>query len=258
MPRDPCEKCGLEQVTERSWLTPHWPAPPHVHAASTLRHGGVSSGSYDSLNLALHVGDDPAHVRHNRERLRAMLGLPSEPLWLEQVHGANVVTTGLTGPTPQADAAVSFDASQVCVVMTADCLPVLFCSRDGAGIGAAHAGWRGLAGGVLEATVNALGGPRELLAWLGPAIEPESFEVGPEVRDAFIERDADNHAAFTANARGRFQADLYQLARIELHRLGVNAIYGGGWRCFNDSARFFSHRRGAPTGRMATLIWCSA
>ncbi|HKQ84324.1 MAG TPA: peptidoglycan editing factor PgeF [Steroidobacteraceae bacterium] len=245
-------------MTELSWLTPHWPAPAHVRAAATLRRGGVSAPPYDSLNLALHVGDDPAAVQHNRERVRATLALPSEPLWLDQIHGTHVVIAERTTGVAQADAAVSFESGRVCVVMTADCLPVLFCSRDGVRIGAAHAGWRGLVGGVLEKTIAALGGARDLMAWFGPAIEAEAFEVGPEVREQFLARDMDSAVAFTANARGRFQADLYELARIELQRLGIDATYGGGWRCFNDSARFFSHRRGAPTGRMATLIWRSA
>lgn len=242
-------------MTELSWLTPHWPVPAQVHAASTLRRGGVSIAPYDSLNLALHVGDDPAAVQHNRERLRATLALPSEPVWLEQVHGTNVVVAERTEGVVQADAAVSFEPGHVCVVMTADCLPVLFSSLDGTRIAAAHAGWRGLVGGVLERTVAALGEGGELIAWLGPAIEPSAFEVGAEVREAFLARDSDTAAAFTSNPRGRFQADLYELARIELQRLGVDAVYGGGWRGFNDNARFFSHRRGAPTGRMATLIW---
>ncbi|MET0983766.1 MAG: peptidoglycan editing factor PgeF [Steroidobacteraceae bacterium] len=245
-------------MTELSWLTPHWPAPAGVRAAATLRRGGVSAPPYDSLNLALHVGDDPAAVQHNRDRLCATLALPSEPLWLDQVHGTNVVVAERTTGVVQADAAVSFESGRVCVVMTADCLPVLFCSRDGTRIGAAHTGWRGLVGGVLEKTVAALGGSRDLMAWLGPAIETDAFEVGPEVRDQFLARDPHAAVAFAANERGRFQADLYELARGALQRLGIDATYGGGWRCYNDRARFFSHRRGAPTGRMATLIWRTA
>ncbi len=237
------------------WLTPEWPAPAHVKAATTLRAGGVSVGPYDSFNLALHVGDDPAAVHENRRRLREALHLPSEPQWLEQVHGTVVANADEDLPTPAADAAVSFRPGRVCVVMTADCLPVLFSSRNGQRIGVAHAGWRGLVSGVLENTVRALGPSADLLAWLGPAIEPEAFEVGGEVGEAFLARDGANAAAFTANTRGRFQADLYELARIELRRLGVGEIHGGGWRCYADQERFFSHRRGAPTGRMATLIW---
>jgi YfiH family protein len=242
-------------MTELSWLTPRWPAPANVCAASTLRNGGVSVAPYDSLNLALHVGDDPIAVKHNRARLRATLRLPREPVWLEQVHGTSVVVAERASGAPRADAAVSFEPGHVCVVMTADCLPVLFCSRRGDRIGVAHAGWRGLVGGVLGETVAALGDARELMAWMGPAIEPEAFEVGEEVRAAFVSRHAEDAEAFVANDRGRFQADLYLLATLELRRLGIGEVYGGGWRCFQDSARFFSHRRGAPTGRMATLIW---
>jgi polyphenol oxidase len=245
-------------MSEVKWLTPDWPAPAHVHAATTLRSGGISAAPYDTLNLALHVGDDPQSVRHNRRRLREVLNLPAEPVWLEQVHGVEVVTLEKIPLSPRADAAVSFEPDRVCVVMTADCLPVLFCSRDGRRVGAAHAGWRGLVGGVLEETVEALGDPGELLAWLGPAIEPEAFEVGAEVRSAFVARHVSDECAFVPNARGRFQADLYELARRTLQRVGVTAIYGGGWRCYGDEARFFSHRRAAPTGRMATLIWRSA
>lgn len=242
-------------MTDVAWLTPAWPAPVNVHAATTLRSGGTSVGPYEGCNLALHVGDDAVAVHENRRRVRHALRLPAEPVWLDQVHGTTVVDADQAPVAPQADAAVSRAAGSVCVVMTADCLPVLFCSRDGQRIGAAHAGWRGLVGGVLGATVAALGEPRELLAWLGPAIEPEAFEVGPEVAEAFIARDPANAAAFERNGRGRFQADLYRLARIELQGLGVSAIYGGGLRCHADAGRFFSHRRGAPTGRMATLIW---
>jgi YfiH family protein len=246
-------------MSDLAWLTPDWPAPANVRAAVTLRSGGVSQGPYASLNLALHVGDDPGAVLENRRRLREALRLPSEPVWLEQVHGTTVFdATVATETPPSSDAAVCREPGRVCVVMTADCLPVLFCSQDGQRIGVAHAGWRGLAGGVLAATIDALGGPHELLAWLGPAIEPEAFEVGEDVVSAFTSRHPDNERAFVRNSRGRFQADLYRLARMELQRLGVRAIHGGGLRCYADAERFFSHRRGAPTGRMATLIWREA
>ena len=239
------------------WITPDWPAPPHVKAAATLRTGGVSEGPFASLNLGAHVGDDPAAVTENRRLLAAALELPVEPTWLNQVHGINVVAAETrSAALPTADAAFATTPGAVCVVMTADCLPVLFCDRQGTRVAAAHAGWRGLAGGVLAATIGALDVPPDrLMAWLGPAIEQEAFEVGEEVREEFLKLGADNAAAFQSNARGRWQADLYQLARNELARLGVTAVYGGGLQCFADSKRFFSYRRENRTGRMATLVW---
>lgn len=238
------------------WMTPDWPAPARVKAAATLRTGGVSTGAYASLNLGSHVGDDAAAVAENRRLLKAALQLPAEPVWLNQVHGTNVVVANSQVAPPTADASVALSAGQVCVVLTADCLPVLFCDRQGTRVAAAHAGWRGLAGGVLEATIRALDvPPAQLLAWLGPAIEPEAFEVGPEVREQFISLNAANAAAFQNNARARWQADLYQLARNELARLGVCDVFGGGLRCYADAERFFSYRRDSRTGRMATLVW---
>jgi YfiH family protein len=250
---------------QSAWLTPDWGVPAHVHAISTMRAGGgVSSGDYASLNLAQHVGDDPAHVRANRAWLQAAARLPAEPLWLEQVHGIDVVMNATSlaadAPPPRADASVAFEPGRVCVVMTADCLPVVFADRKGTRIGVAHAGWRGLVGGVLEATVTALrASPADLVAWLGPAIGPDSFEVGPEVREAFIARDAGNATGFARNAAGRYQADLYALARQALARVGVGTVTGGGRCTQRDSAQFFSFRRdGGRTGRMATLAWLTA
>jgi polyphenol oxidase len=254
---------GVALPPGSSWLTPDWDAPAHVRALSTLRAGGCSTGSYASFNLAQHVGDEPGHVRDNRALLRSAAGLPDEPLWLEQVHGVTVAVhadaaadAGAAAP-PRADAAVAFVPGRVCVVMTADCLPVVFADRAGTRVGVAHAGWRGLVGGVLEATVSALQTPpADLLAWLGPAIGPQAFEVGSEVRDAFVARDAANAASFTRNAAGRYQADLYQLARQALTRSGVVAVTGGGHCTQGEPARFFSFRRdGGRTGRMATLAW---
>lgn len=241
------------------WITPDWPAPPQVKAAATLRTGGVSEGPFSSLNLGSHVGDAPAAVAENRRLLRRALALPAEPTWLNQVHGVNVVDAEESSTsTPTADASVARGAGVVCVVMTADCLPVLFCDRQGKRVAAAHAGWRGLAGGVLGATIKALDvSPSQLMAWLGPAIEQDAFEVGDEVREQFVKLDAGNVAAFQTNARGRWQADLYQLARNELARLGVAAVHGGGFQCFADSKRFFSYRRESRTGRTATLVWLS-
>jgi len=243
-----------------SWLSPDWDAAPRVRAISTLRGGGLSAGAYASFNLAQHVGDDPELVRANRALLRAAAELPGEPLWLEQVHGIDVVehrgAVDNTEPA-RADAAVTFAPGRVCVVMTADCLPVVFADRAGTRVGVAHAGWRGLVGGVLEATVRALQvAPEQLVAWLGPAIGPSAFEVGSEVRAAFVARDAENEAAFTRNATGRFQADLYRLARQALRRAGVTSVTGGGRCTSREAAEFFSFRRdGGHTGRMATLAW---
>lgn len=242
------------------WIEPDWPARAWVRAASTLRMGGTSSGVYASLNLGAHVGDHPAAVLENRRRLRVALKLPAEPLWLNQVHGTAVAVPGWYERPPTADAAVfnayAGGARGVCAVLTADCLPVLFCDRAGSRVAAAHAGWRGLAGGVLAATIKALSGPAtELMAWLGPAIGPQAFEVGADVVEAFAARNPASATAFTPNARGRWQADLYQLARQELNRLGVTDVFGGGWCTASESARFFSYRRDGQTGRMATLIW---
>jgi polyphenol oxidase len=238
------------------WITPDWPAPAQVKAAATLRTGGVSQGPYASLNLGTHVGDDAAAVAENRRLLKAALQLPSEPAWLNQVHGAHVVMANSHVSPPTADASVAHSAGQVCVVLTADCLPVLFCDRQGTRVAAAHAGWRGLAGGVLGATISALDvPPSQLLAWLGPAIEQQAFEVGTEVREQFLALGANNAAAFQVNAHGRWQADLYQLARNELARLGVHDVSGGDRRCYAEAESFFSYRRDARTGRMATLIW---
>lgn len=240
------------------WLHPDWPALPNVRAAATVRSGGVSTGPFASLNLGSHVGDDPAAVAENRRRLRQALELPEDPLWLDQVHGTAVVEAARPAQPPTADASFARKPGHVCAVLTADCLPVLFCDRDGTCVAAAHAGWRGLVGGVIGATIDAMGIPaRHLLAWLGPAIEPDAFEVGPEVREQFIARDPGSSASFEANARGRWQADLYGLARRELERLGVANVYGGGFGSYSDRERFFSYRRDGKTGRMATLVWRS-
>jgi YfiH family protein len=250
-------------------LMPEWRAPPKVHAAFTLRSGGVSAAPFDSLNLGAHVGDEAAAVVENRRRVRARLSLPEEPAWLEQVHGVEVVdldaaapAVGVTRPAPAAvalpaaDAVVSRRAGRVCVVQVADCLPVLLATRDGSAVAAAHAGWRGLAAGVLEATVKILAvEPRDLLAWLGPGIGAAHFEVGAEVRQAFLAQDAAAAAAFAANRRGRWQCDLAGLARRRLARLGIAAVYGGKWCTYADASRFFSYRRDARCGRMAALIW---
>jgi YfiH family protein len=244
-------------ATERvGWLAADFGAPAGVCAGTTTRAGGVSRGSLASFNLAAHVADDPAAVAANRARLRADLELPAEPLWLRQVHGAAVVVHDGTRLEPEADAAVTFEPGRVLAALTADCLPVALASQDGARLGLAHAGWRGLAAGVLEHTVAALGVPGAgLLAWLGPAISREAFEVGGEVREAFLAAEPADAVAFTPNERGRWQADLYALARARLHRLGVRRIAGGGECTFRDAGRFYSHRRDPRGGRMATLLW---
>lgn len=277
-------------------ITPEWPAPLGVRAAFTLRNGGASVAPYDSLNLGAGIGDSPEAVAENRRRVRERLRLPAEPVWLEQVHGVEVVELGaitvdgavdrwppiggasvdpslsigdalverpanigdasVDRAPPVGDASVARGVGQVCAIRVADCMPVLFAARDGSVVGAAHAGWRGLAGGVLEATIRRLGVPAtHLIAWMGPAIGPKHFEVGEDVRAAFTATDAGAASAFVANARGRWQCDLYSLARRRLNALGVSGIYGGGWCTFADAGRFFSYRRDGQCGRMAALIW---
>jgi len=236
-----------------------WPLPRGVNAAFTTRLGGVSEAPWDSFNVASHVGDAPDTVARNRARLRAMLELPAEPSWLNQVHGVAVsaLDSAAASAVPvTADAAFTRRAGRVCVVMVADCLPVLFASRDGEVVAAAHAGWRGLAAGVLERTVAAMGVPGAgVTAWLGPAISPLHFEVGAEVRAEFLAADSGGAPYFTANDRGRWQADLAGLARRRLTALGVADISGGEWCTFADRQRFYSHRRDGKGGRMAAIIW---
>ena len=248
-----------------AWIEPDWPAPAGVRALSTLRSGGVSAAPYASLNLGGHVGDAPEAVAQNRRTLAAAAGLPSEPAWLAQIHGVEVVDLdavrhqGTSGLPPPADSAFTRRVGRVWAILTADCLPILLAADSGDLVAAAHAGWRGLAGGVIEATVRALGvEPARLMAWLGPAIGPQHFEVGPEVRDALLQGDLGAQEAFVPNARGRFMADLAALARRRLVSLGVDRIYGGGHCTFSDGVRYFSHRRDGITGRQATLIWLEA
>ena len=220
----------------------------------TTRAGGVSQAPWAGLNLGDHVDDDPAHVAANRARLRQQL--PAEPGWLRQVHSARVVELGLE-PNPEADAAFTRQPGQVCAVLTADCLPVLFCDRAGSVVAAAHAGWRGLAGGVLETTVAALQvAPGEVLAWMGAAIGPQAFQVGDDVREAFVAQHPESAAAFVPQPEpGKWLADIYALARIRLRQAGVGTIFGGGLCTFNEPDRFYSYRRDGVTGRMASLIW---
>jgi YfiH family protein len=243
-------------VTSVNYLIPDWRAPEGVRAAFTLRTGGVSAAPFDALNVGTHVGDLPEAVAENRARIAQALELPNEPAWLEQVHGADVSHLDQAQHITRADAAVTHALERVCVIQVADCMPVLFTSRDGSAVGAAHAGWRGLASGVLEATVHVLAvEPTNLVAWMGPAIGPECFEVGGEVRDAFMASDPKAVEAFVPNDRGRWQCDLYALARLRLQAIGIGEISGGGWCTYTDASRFFSYRRDGQCGRMAALIW---
>lgn len=237
-------------------LEPDWPAPPQVRAFSTTRQGGVSSGPWAGLNLAEHVQDDPADVTENRRLLAGHLGLPHKPLWLTQVHGSVIATGDNPVVGCEADGRYADQAGQVCAVLTADCLPVLLCDRAGTQVAAVHAGWRGLAGGVLEAAVARFtAAPGGLLAWLGPAIGPAAFEVGDEVRQAFTATDPAASDAFVQQRPGHWLADLYALARLRLARCGVTAVHGGGLCTYSDADRFYSFRREPVTGRMASLIW---
>lgn len=244
-----------------SFIYPDWPAPANIRALVTTRQGGVSVTPYDSFNLGLHVGDDPRHVLQNRQHLQRQLATPYEPQWLQQVHGIEVVEAKTEEGLPEADACFTSLVGLPCSVMTADCLPVFFCSGSGDRVAVAHAGWRGLAGGVLEATVSKLQAPAtELLVWLGPAIGPQQFEVGSEVRETFLNFSTDCEKGFVARPEkpDHWLADIYQLARIRLNALGVRQIYGGDFCTFTDVQRFFSYRRDGVTGRMASLIWRSS
>ena len=247
------------------WIIPDWPAPGNVKALFTTRNGGVSSGRYTSLNLGDHVGDDPPAVMRNRAVLRRIL--PDEPQWLRQVHGTTpVMIDAHDRTTPcDGDAAFSRGTGTVCAVLVADCLPILLCDHAGTMVGVIHAGWRGLAEGVIERTVSKIGQTSgtnaRIMAWLGPAIGPHHFEVGEEVRQAFIKRDTESVSAFMphhAPNNSKWLADLFLLARQRLVKAGVTEIYGGGECTYSDPARFFSYRRDGNTGRMAGLIWLAA
>lgn len=237
-------------------ILPDWPMPATVKACSTTRHGGISKFPYDSLNLGTHVGDIATSVIANRQSLVEQAGLPQMPVWLEQVHGTRVLhLDGKAISDVQADAVYSRVAGQVCAVMTADCLPVLFCSSAGDEVAAAHAGWRGLCAGVLEQTLAQFNaGSSSITAWLGPAIGPQQFEVGEEVKQAFIQIDAQFAAAFTPSG-SKYLADIYLLARLRLQAAGIHAIYGGDRCTVTEKQHFFSYRRDGITGRMASLIW---
>ncbi|MFP1754006.1 purine nucleoside phosphorylase YfiH [Lonsdalea quercina] len=236
-------------------IQPDWPAPASIRSCSTTRSGGSSREPYASLNLGHHVGDDIACVEQNRRRLVADAELPAEPHWLQQVHGTQVVNLDDAFPGTTGDAVYTSRQGKVCAVMTADCLPVLFCSLKGNEVAAAHAGWRGLQAGVLEQTLQAFrAAPSDIMAWLGPAIGPQQFEVGAEVREAFMESDPAAAHAFVARD-DKYLADIFQLARLRLRAAGVSRIYGGEYCTVSRPQHFFSYRRDGVTGRMASLIW---
>ncbi|WP_149195523.1 peptidoglycan editing factor PgeF [Luteimonas suaedae] len=256
-------------------LHAEWPAPPGVVAFTTLRHGaGVSRPPFDSFNLGVRSGDDAGAVQRNRDALVARFGLPSAPHWLRQVHGTAVcrfdaaasddpVVAGAgpepaAGDEPEADASVTSEPGVVLAVLTADCLPVVLAAKDGSAIAAAHAGWRGLAAGVLERTVAAMHArPGDLVAWLGPAAGPQAYEVDAGVREAFVAHDAGAGVAFTSTRPGHWRADLYALARMRLASAGLadGDVHGGGLCTISDPNRFFSYRRDTRTGRMATVVY---
>ncbi|MGK7286946.1 purine nucleoside phosphorylase YfiH [Buttiauxella agrestis] len=237
-------------------IVPHWPLPQGVAACSSTRIGGVSQPPYDSLNLGAHCGDNLDDVEENRRLFFAAAMLPSKPVWLEQVHGKEVLKlTGKPYLSKRADASYSSTPGTVCAVMTADCLPVLFCNKAGTEVAAAHAGWRGLCEGVLEETVACFkDAPENIMAWLGPAIGPEAFEVGPEVREAFMAKDIQADSAFRPYG-DKYIADIYTLARQRLSAVGITQIFGGDRCTYSEAGDFFSYRRDRTTGRMASFIW---
>ena len=236
------------------FIFPEWPAPANVRALSTTRRGGLSAPPWDDFNLGDHVGDDPLAVAENRRRLVEAAGLPGQPGWLEQVHGTHIVADGAAGC--RGDGGFTNRPGVVCAVLTADCLPVLLCNGSGTAVAAVHAGWRGLLEGVIESALACFPHPPSaIMAWLGPAIGPRAFEVGAEVKEAFVERQPRAGEAFVPGKDGRWLADLYHLARLRLRERGVGSIHGGGFCTFSEPGRFFSYRRDGRTGRMASLIW---
>ncbi len=242
------------------YIAAPWPAATRVRAVTTVRTGGVSAPPFDTFNLGDHVNDDPVAVRANRVRLRADLALPAEPLWFTQVHGTRVVAAAGTAAGTEADGSFTDRAGVVCAVLTADCLPVFLCDRAATRVAVVHAGWRGLVAGVVEQGLAAMEMPGgdQVLAWLGPAIGPQAFEVGDEVRQAFVSRQPEAAMAFRKNTNGRYYADIYTLARLRLAAAGVTQVYGGEYCTYTESQRFFSYRRDGQTGRMAALIWLDA
>ena len=256
----PLERALDAQARASVRLDADWPVHPRVRGFSSLRRGlnvGVSKPPFDTFNLGAHCGDEAEAVATNRAALGWAGALPSAPCWLRQVHGTRVWRFNAPAAVEiEADAAVTSSPGVVLAVLTADCLPVLFAARDGSEVGAAHAGWRGLCAGMLENTVAAMrSAPADLIAWLGPAAGPEAYEVGEEVRSAFVERDTSAASAFIATRPGHWLCDLYALALQRLAAAGVQAVYGGGRCTISESAAFFSHRRDGRSGRMASLVW---
>lgn len=250
-------------MTDMNGISPDWPAPANVRCYISTREGGVSSSPYATNNLGLHVGDNPAHVAANRARLSSHLGLQCSPQWLEQIHGVKVVHAKSDGVVRTADGSYSNQSGQPCLVMTADCLPILLCDKQGTQVAALHCGWRGLAKGICARGLQKFSAkPADILAYLGPAISQAHFEVGVDVLEAFFKA-ARNQAhaediakAFISAQRPlHFYADIYALARAELKALGINAVYGGDYCTYSDAQRFYSFRRDKVTGRMASLIW---
>lgn len=238
------------------FIQPDWPAPSNIKAYSTLRHSGISQPPYDLLNLGIHVGDEIANVAKNRLLLKQLLQLPSEPIWIQQQHSNIAVLATDENRNKTADASFTKESNTICVVLTADCLPILLCNREGTMVSAIHAGWRGLSNGIILQTLSAINMPdADILAWLGPAISPICFEVGEEVRNLFIDIDPETKNAFTPTKRGRWLGDLYAIARLQLKKQGITSIYGGEHCTYSDTKRFFSYRRDGITGRMASLIW---
>jgi YfiH family protein len=238
------------------WITPEWPAPPNVRAFVTTRPGGVSEGEYASMNLGTSSGDDPERVAQNRRIVREHL--PSTPQWMAQIHGTDVADLDRLreGEVPRADAAVTSQAGKVAVVLTADCMPLLLCDRAGRRVAVAHAGWRGMAAGVIESAVSSLRAqPADVMAWMGPTIGPAAFEVGAEVREAFLAGAPEAASAFTSHTPGKYMADLYALARQRLARAGVAQVSGGAFCTYREAGRFFSYRRVPRSGRMGAFIW---
>ena len=240
-------------VPHPDWITPEWPAAKRVRALITTRAGGVSSGEFASLNLSARVGDDPQHVARNRAILGAYL--PAEPAWVKQVHGAVVIEAAKAMSGTEADGLVTRVAGAVCAVLTADCLPVLLADRAGKTVGIAHAGWRGLAAGIIENVVRAMDVPAsDLIAYIGPGIGPQRYEVGEDVREAFVGKEPDAAAAFVSRQNGKYLVDLHRLAQRRLSDAGVHEVHGASV-CTVSDERFFSFRRDRVTGRMASLVW---
>lgn len=239
---------------KKIWLAADWPAPDNICSGTTLRKGGVSQGAFSSLNPAQHVADNPVNVARNRAIIIETLQLPAQPVWLEQIHSDMVIKADAATCMETADASYTNKKGVVCAVLTADCLPLLLCSVDGNGVAAVHAGWRGLLSGVVENTVKTMR-EENLIAWLGPAIGAEHFEVGAEVRNAFLNKSMVFAEAFRKQKKDKWLADIYRLARITLVGVGVEQVFGGGYCTMTDKDRFFSYRRDGKTGRMATLIW---